>query len=331
MFPGKAQEAAHDLVTAPHPVHDAPNIATVLLVQIRVLQQLREPDHCGERVVQLVRDSGDEFPHPSQLFGLDELRLGGPQPFDRLFEFRARSLQVLGHPVERGRQFAKLVAGGRWHAAGKISAPNGFGSAAQDAQRMRHVPHQYPDQTRTQQNAEDAGNGEPALVRAQFTPGVFGRIKQKITELVFPAQADQPSCQRHEPLLAQAHGLDLAPRRVVPVPGLEDAPKHRDQPRIGSGFCQRGGGHLAVGDEDDFTMCELFNLPRERLAQLVYQRKRARVFAHRHRQGDDFPQSAPGGDRGDVEASVQCLGHGRRAGRLQIRPPRPACLLSAYR
>ena len=174
VFPGKAQEAAHDLVTAPHPVHDAPNIATVLLVQIRVLQQLREPDHCGERVVQLVRDSGDEFPHPSQLFGLDELRLGGPQPFDRLFEFCARSLQVLGHPVERGRQFAKLVAGGRWHAAGKISAPNGFGSAAQHAQRMRHVPHQYPDQTRTQQNAEDAGKGELALVRAQFTPGVFG-------------------------------------------------------------------------------------------------------------------------------------------------------------
>ena len=56
-----------------------------------------------------------------------------------------------------------------------------------------------------------------------------------------------------------------------------------------------------------------------------------RVTSSDHQGWELAKRREPRGDRGDVEASVQCLGDGRRAGRLQIRPRRPACLLSAHR
>ena len=61
MLPGEAEEALDDLVAALGALDDVLEVAAVFGVEIDFLQQFRKTDDAGERVVQFVRDTGNEF------------------------------------------------------------------------------------------------------------------------------------------------------------------------------------------------------------------------------------------------------------------------------
>ena len=68
-----------------------------------LLQQLRVADHARERVVQFVRDAGDELADRRQLFRLEQLRLGRLQPLERRHRARVGQRELVAHLLHPAR------------------------------------------------------------------------------------------------------------------------------------------------------------------------------------------------------------------------------------
>ena len=68
------------------------------------LEQLREADDAGQRIVQLVRHAGDQLTNRRQLLGLKQLRLRRLQALDRRRELGVGLAQLFAHVLQPPRR-----------------------------------------------------------------------------------------------------------------------------------------------------------------------------------------------------------------------------------
>ena len=67
-----------------------------------LLEELRVADHAGQRVVQLVRDAGDELADRRELLGLQQLRLRRLEAIDGRDQAAVGGGELVAHLLHRG-------------------------------------------------------------------------------------------------------------------------------------------------------------------------------------------------------------------------------------
>ncbi len=103
---GEREQVADDAGGAAGLLGDAPQVVAHRLRRARrvagaplALEQLREADDARQRVVQLVRDAGDELADRRQLLRLQQLRLRRLQPIERRGQLRVGLAQLVAERV----------------------------------------------------------------------------------------------------------------------------------------------------------------------------------------------------------------------------------------
>src|SRR5690349_12111294 len=109
MATGKTEKVLHNLLAAEGALMNQIQKTLMLRFAIGLFEQLRKSHDGGKRIVEFVRHARDKFTNAGKLLALDQLRLGGFEAVDSLFEFLPRRVQVLRHTIEHGGQLAAFV------------------------------------------------------------------------------------------------------------------------------------------------------------------------------------------------------------------------------
>ena len=251
-------------------LRDPVDVALVFRVDLRVCKQFGKPDDGGERIVQLVGDAGDKLADGGEFFALDQLRLRGLDRRDRLFQIRARGLQVLGHAVERLGHLAALVVGKPLDAPGEIAAADRLGVVAQFEQRLGDPTNEAPDHQAAHQHAKHADREQRHLGGLQLVQPVLQGNEQRVAKTLLRIRMVgivgqgqivlALQLQRHNPLLDGQGGGGGAFEEWIGQIGL----------------AQGGGREGISGHDQDLGAGERFQFLQRRLSEAAGNGQRAR-------------------------------------------------------
>ena len=296
------------------------------------LQILRQMEHGGERIVELVRDARHQPPHGREALVLDQLLLGALDPVVCRAEIGLVGAHARRHPVERPRELGHLVAADERHRLdGELAVGHLHGGGAQPLDRGHDAPGHHRGQ-RDRDGERADGHHRRRLGRRDQLGAVVAERRDRdehgpVTvgqdcravlvgnDLMLVVAAGEPPAveplDRLEvaPAVAIEHAAAPGARDDVVVGAADDHPLGVGaEPRERAGELQRAAGHAVERGQHRFGA--------GRLTQQLPLGEAVEEDGHRHAEGDRE------GD-GD-ELGVERLDQARlRGGRRRAREPEP--------
>ena len=233
---GEREQVAHDPCGTLRLVGDPPEIvrqfgarpnrALMLRVEQLFLQQLRVADYARERVVQFVRDAGNQLADGGKLLRLEQLRLGGLEPLERRHRPRVRQCELVAHQLHPARTPDVL--------GDVLRHLHDRGAVAAAGNRERRDAENLPVRTR------DLGAAAPgrkcmrhgAVTFRILTEADFGAGRAVQAAHVAGKVGGQRRVAAEQDSVAVEHSDRIADRVERPLPLALPSPHHVVQPRV---------------------------------------------------------------------------------------------------